>query len=989
MWVLTGPFDIEDVDHKHAPTKRKLLKAGSRYIVGRKEDPATLIVKHKKISRDHCAFRVAECTEDDASNPVFRPTLFFSIPAGDKKSVSRKINRVVRGQEEVKIINAGEEVELEDRDTVNLVTGVAVKAEWVKVCCYAPSMKGMPSFSLQACATLGVGLVHAQQQGITHHLASTYTLSPDLATSLISVAHIVKPEWLKEVLQLGSSDEGELSSLERSFSLPEPAKFRPTFSPALPGDLKSFAMWVENEARVGIFRGYRFVFMGEKGREVQEAMRDLVRRGEGEYECFSVEGGSGALHRLLAKCESRESTSVIVGESSLITPAVGEDGWQNLVREAKSFNLYPLSPSKIVEAVVHADVSYIDSYSLAERDGRITPSPLPDVVVNTHPEEPSIPPDVVEVGPRPRLTRRATSRASSRAPSEEPRAPAAEATRVALAESQPRNDDEKPRRNLVRRAAKVKTPIIGIDDPTVDLEGEPFFGLMTTTSQDQNQIQPQMSGLEPSQSTMRTRLKRRVGTMQPPPSQLFSFAEDVPRLDMQEPPLKKFKALFEASDPDKATQSALQSGSDISSQPESVTQSESGATQVIPRSRLAATQLATLAEEEEEGSMNTAGGSTELPFTQNQHLKRKPLNVDEDVEMAGDTQSRAKRRAVEGQNAVQPSTDRSAAESSARSASKPPSTVVNFNKKVSGAAPDKPDIDQAFLKAVASTKRGKKTEDDFDKEFNNLRISKPDLQQDRQRDEWAVLDDFGDDGDMRGNFMVIAEYDAFKKDKEQPVLRVNGQRMDWEGRPDFKKFKKKALPGRRHAIELFAEENNDFGASTQYWGGSTQSRSQFTQTQSQLQEDVRKNKGAQHSKTSSKQTHSRGRGKVVLVNGSDDDENVAQPAKNAPDSRSAPTQRRTKSQPLFIESEEDDEQEHEPPSPSTNALREVVDDFDDFDGELTSRSITGARSPDSSVRQPSRAASSRKRTPAVVVDDDSDDGATFKGFGTRRRTGRR
>ena len=40
------------------------------------------------------------------------------------------------------------------------------------------------------------------------------------------------------------------------------------------------------------------------------------------------------------------------------------------------------------------------------------------------------------------------------------------------------------------------------------------------------------------------------------------------------------------------------------------------------------------------------------------------------------------------------------------------------------------DTDAAFLQALASTKRGKRREDDFDREFNNLRISKPEIGQD-------------------------------------------------------------------------------------------------------------------------------------------------------------------------------------------------------------------------------------------------------------------
>jgi hypothetical protein len=104
------------------------------------------------------------------------------------------------------------------------------------------------------------------------------------------------------------------------------------------------------------------------------------------------------------------------------------------------------------------------------------------------------------------------------------------------------------------------------------------------------------------------------------------------------------------------------------------------------------------------------------------------------------------------------------------------------------------DKDVEFLKAVASRKRGKKTEDEFDREFNNLRISKPDVDAKREDDEaaWALLADFGDDSGLRGNFMVVVDIDVHATGGF-PVsrgIRTKGSRPEWEGRADFKKFKK-------------------------------------------------------------------------------------------------------------------------------------------------------------------------------------------------------
>jgi len=114
-------------------------------------------------------------------------------------------------------------------------------------------------------------------------------------------------------------------------------------------------------------------------------------------------------------------------------------------------------------------------------------------------------------------------------------------------------------------------------------------------------------------------------------------------------------------------------------------------------------------------------------------------------------------------------------------ANEPPSTVETRVNKL--------DVDTAFLKAVASTKKGKKKEDDFDRDFNNLRISRPEL--DRQEEEWDVVDDFGKDTGIRGNFMVILEMEV---PDNRNCLQRRPVQSDWRGLPNFKKFKKVCLP---------------------------------------------------------------------------------------------------------------------------------------------------------------------------------------------------
>lgn len=101
--------------------------------------------------------------------------------------------------------------------------------------------------------------------------------------------------------------------------------------------------------------------------------------------------------------------------------------------------------------------------------------------------------------------------------------------------------------------------------------------------------------------------------------------------------------------------------------------------------------------------------------------------------------------------------------------------------------------DTEFLQAVTKARKGAKALDDFDQEFNALKIAKPKKSGatkvygaglfDPSRIYNSVLDL---DTDVTGNFIKIERVNLFRKDKKQDRA-VN---QDWAGRPNFKKFKK-------------------------------------------------------------------------------------------------------------------------------------------------------------------------------------------------------
>lgn len=230
-----------------------------------------------------------------------------------------------------------------------------------------------------------------------------------------------------------------------------------------------------------------------------------------------------------------------------------------------------------------------------------------------------------------------------------------------------------------------------------------------------------------------------------------------------EPPLKKYRALFEETDPDRVTSQMstnIMSGSIPMSgfSTEIVASSTADGTQDLRR----AESLAPIQEEDQsQVGRDGVGGSV----------------TDKDALAQTRTLSMGGTQSAKEQSATFDSTQKS-------------------KNGAHGAAPGQPDTDTAFLQALATTKKGKRHEDDFDREFNNLRISKPEQDKDDEAENYKVLAQFEDEENILGNFMVIMEMNLPFRNRDENgrvVQASRSTRPEWEGKPDFKKFKKVSL----------------------------------------------------------------------------------------------------------------------------------------------------------------------------------------------------
>ncbi|KAJ7796144.1 proline-rich protein [Mycena olivaceomarginata] len=962
MWTLTAPFDGDTIDvvpdeSSFTRSETKLLKPNTDYPVARQG--VVLSLHMKKISRGpvdsgkpeqayHGNFTVGNFTEEDVVRavlyPTSRPTLNYTNNYSNTNTKNSKIASLKRG----------------GRDILAIATRVSITVRWHPLCFYQRPAGEESNELLTSCAALGIHLVHLPGQHITHHLTDSFAATTSQALSLVSSAAFVNSGWLKEIARLGDlplhSDPSTGLSLEQTFKLPPIiTKYRPTFDEGLPSEQQAFKIWEPNEERMNMFSSYRFICVGEAKRQIDSEMRELLTRASGKIEVFDVKGGAekwrGAISRAKAKAKQN---LVPIADEEACEAAIGKDGWKKIAETTRVFD--------IIQAVINADASVFSAPDLP--DAAPSSSPLPNVIPNTLPDEGSLVPEPEVPKPDTPPPRKLTRRVSSRQASQEPK---------------PDDDAPAPRRHLTRRAGAAGLPMItGLDDPSILLNSLPAMSSVV--------VQP--AAADPSKP--RARLKRRVGQSAPAENveTLISNAimSGVEPETGEEPPLKKFKALFDASDPRRsgAETYVQESGAfdeddlmlmdSIGSQTQQ--DSQDGGTRSTRSGRSAAALRAVPEEEEEESQMPIESAPTDAG------KKRKERSFDgDDVEMAGVEEAlnvasgsgngpAAKKRAVQG-NAVE------------RAAPKPPSvatqpanvvkpanatkalapTKSTGKKDAAGAASGKPDTDDAFLKAIASTKRGKKTEDDTDRDFNKLKISKSNLRGEDvdQRPEWELLESFGDESNLVGNFMVIQELEVFKVDK-RPEKRAVGTDPRWEGKPDFKKFKK----AWRKTIKLIISDENDTGG----LGPGRIVPSAIISDANILYRPAKK--------TAPGPSRSKAKSQAMIID-SEEEAEIAPKEKakrSKPPSKAEPAKKRTTRgaskapetpAALFLDSDSD--------------VKPNIMDDDDFDGGQTLQSSTEAAGP---ARRSTRPAASRKKAAPIIVDDDSDDGAVFTGFGKRK-----
>ncbi|KAJ4490470.1 hypothetical protein J3R30DRAFT_3422083 [Lentinula aciculospora] len=950
MWIAQGFFDQDPA--QATAIKSRLLKPGCSVAIGRKNQP--LIINSKKISSEHCVLNVGAFSVEDVRDPEKRPSLQIFNPRDKTMSVRRN--------EEMISLNAKTTKDLYPGDELGLAHGIMVLLIWQPACYILRPTSSI----LASCSALGINVVQTLHPSVEYHITASYSPTPEIGTSLLSRCNFVKLEWLEKVIELCNNSDIP------DYILPPISKYQPAFSPSLDPQHKSFNVWEPDQRRNEFFNGYRFLCVVEKDRDVASTLREFIARGSGAIETFCVSNGLPKWREALKRGVAKDAILVLVADEATVIAAAGESNWRDLREEASRYRKRFFSTLDLIQAVLNVDTTIFkipaEDSSQIHEGGHSDSYPLPDCVPNSIPEEMTVPaPQPEEDGHSSR--RRAPSRQTSEEPASQPRkpltrrqassqepssqltqlqddptlpprkiltrrAPPLESSNSQPTDTQPEDDPPPPPRKPLTRRVKAGVPVLsGLGDSSMMITAAVAASdpPIPSSSVPAGPMILDLTAPVPSRSS---RLKRRLGADS---GQLRSVA--AMEAPFEEPVLKKFKALFEATnDPDQADvlMSQLPVDDNLSQ-----TQSQSVNSVDTRKSNTTGRRTLDTISEDVQASQKTNAYSANV-----KGKKRKPLTDEEDMVGVEDevtpraSKSRAssvappsKKQAIEKVNAVEPSSAR------------PPSTTRT--DKALGALPGEPDTDPGFLKAVASTKRGKKTEDDFDREFNKLKISKPELDRGKENpeDQWAILDDFSSDQNIRGNFMVIVEMDVYRDcflDK-----RSIATNPEWDGQPNFKKFKAKDIRPRSKKIEVFVNENPDYLLE----GDWKQNLSGQTQTES-LSTGVRP---------------SRSQNVPFLADDSDEEiptklrKNTSTAGKKVVTAHTKKSSGKTK--PLFLDDDDDDVSDK--PNHS---------DIEEFQEEQTSHS----------TERPARRTVPAKSKKPIIIDDDSDEDA-FKGFKGRKR----
>ncbi|CEL57786.1 titin [Rhizoctonia solani AG-1 IB] len=858
MWVISGPFD-----GAQEGVKEKLLKPGTTYTVGRAKAGQSLLnrinLEQKSISHEHVEIIVGHYEIDDVSDSQAKPTVQLVLKR--EKDITVSNQRVGKGM--VVDLEAGSEVALTNKISIYMLWKpvVVVNAD------NRVKKERMREIAAAA-AKIGVTVSKTWRDNATHFVTPSINMSRRVLHSLMLGIPLVDLKWLEELFRRGNAltvesepDENGVVALESHFVLPNEQDFRPKSVKTDEDDEDitgwPIELWDANPARRTIWDGLQFHFFCDDAAPTEWI--DQVQLGGGTFKSHNynpehsgetvttIEEAKALFQRIRLGAETMTGVAammspvVIVVKPSELIALLGRSAWMLYQEGMRANGFKHVTPKEITLAALRMDVKSIDcgletfgpSTSLVQhRKSTTSVSSFPSVVAPSHTGDMSAsglpsaitssvsgvpePSEAPEPEPLPQA-RRPRPLKKLRPQSQEPSAiqlpePAAQTGLSEISEDKQELASEVPRPRLLKRRVKTTTiaEALGLDNsnasitPMIPLEEEPKPQPLREEVKRLERVKPPSSAtvqegsdIVVSSTSRPNRLKRRADVL----AERTTTAPTPIEINVPEAPaLKRYRQLFEGVERAASSVFEVHGGSTISA--------------AVPSQPV------------------------QPPEPADDTRKRKSADRDEEDDANMEDVTRAKRRVPASGISQKPDQLSQSAPSwepnpglqvTVQSQTLPASQAHTRASGSRGAAPGAPDKDNALLHALAQTEneaistlktgkpKGAKTAP-IDQEFSNMRIveEKEEEASRRRAEEMRVWEECERDVNVRGNFMVVELVNLVRRNRGPPVRSINPA---WEGKPDFKKFKKKAVGPRVARVAVFASsgENLDYGMGDDYW----------------------------------------------------------------------------------------------------------------------------------------------------------------------------
>ncbi|CAO1626050.1 unnamed protein product [Parajaminaea phylloscopi] len=825
MWVVEGDFD-------GGAHRRKLLVPNKVYKIGRKA-PADIVISTKTVSQETVSLQVGPFSDAEVSDFTTRPTLtIINEHASKTVQVVSDIDRDNTGSEGIEVAAQGGTHGLRSGDAVNLTSSVAIIVLWWPMEVVLGGKMPSSAFDdrVNACIELGIHLVTSPKDWITgasHLCLSNIRLTPILMLGLAQAAHIVSLEFLDDLLLAGRRKE---NGLEANFDLPDAGDYLPQIATTHISQETAKRQLCVNDKRRTLFRGATalFIFAGHQPEHRLQTAIELFTSCGGTAEMLALSEddfrSDSEAQRLLRKYKLAAISKVAaLGEEAQNAPDEGlvvlvddaptllnQPWYQTLARATQSMNirLNDDGPSAAVtNAVLEADArKYLNvaaAVQVREPEGVHTeqlrePSlNQPVTVVPTVPEESFHPPPTAATAATAGSTqigRDLSPPSGSRTVSQNPVSSEGPVSQA----QQPSQGNSKSRRRAGGQRVNALDQLFGPQDDDQASQGSasvPLHGAQDSQDSEQATDVREMN----RQPHHRSAAKRRAQQPRTRLSDVFTATpfpnthspDSSPENDSLHTKTKRYRELLEEED-HQASQREAETHATTVGQKRALNDVPQR-----PRKRQA------LVDGDSCEHLDTDGA-------RKRHLTEERHHVEQNARSHTQGGLGAEAKTSQG-----PHTQRDREDATTFRADRAP------RGKAAGEAPD---VEPDFLQALAMKKKGKRAVvDDFDIEFNNLRLTKPAKDRDRgtyndeQYEAWQAteLDDFAL---PVGNFVQVDFVPLLRKGPPASGER-RGAEADsrWAGRPNFKKFKSKASTlAVRVAMDL--SEGRDFGLGPGYLG---------------------------------------------------------------------------------------------------------------------------------------------------------------------------